>query len=133
MEVLVYRLRQLGEALSRDDIRRQGAARGVIRVCLAPAGRLGQWVRDAHLLTTEGGLDVLPPLHDVVLTRWESRGALLSGFEEHAYRKTMQHYRQTWFLTWPEPQVVATLRSEDGRWTGAAAAEDALLPARSVA
>lgn len=128
MEVLVYRLRQSGEALSRSDIRRQGAARGEIRVCQAPAGRLGQWMRKAHLLTGSG-LDVLPPLHEVVLTRWDSRGALLSGWEEHTYRKMVQRHRQTWFITWPEQCLAAEGRGHGGQWTGTTLPEDALMPA----
>jgi hypothetical protein len=99
--VRVVMLRDKGRRRSPEELRQCGALEGWITVGREPARRLplGQWRYSALLLPQPGAVDPLAELHGIQLIRWEQRGLVLRGVEEHWRRRERTDYPKAWWIT----------------------------------
>jgi len=94
MLVQVVMLRHEGRKLTAEEVRSAPVHTGRIRVAREPGGKLGSWARAASL---DVGQEQLVSLHHVQLTRWDARGIVLVGVEQHWSRRRSETNPQSWW------------------------------------
>jgi hypothetical protein len=109
MLVQVVMLRDRGQRLTAEQVRASRALEGYISVRqdVSPRLPVGKWSRVARLTTDPGNITAIAELYEVRLVRWDGRGIVLSGIEEHWRRKERTDYRQAWWVRWLDAAAVA--------------------------